>query len=204
MSTLVQDTRFALRTLGRSKITTVTAVAAIAIGIGAATVMFSVVNPLLARPFRFPELDRIAAIYMHHPTQGVLYNELSPADFIDIQRQSKSFESIAAYGPWEVNVAGDDGAEIVQGLRVTPEFFRVTGTPAALGRVFGEMEAGQQVVVISDRLWRRRFGGERWALGHALSLDGEPYTVIGVMPATFDYPSGAELWAPLPLTPKQA
>ncbi len=203
MQTLARDVRYALRTLLRTPSFTAIAVLTLALGIGANSAIFSVVDGVLLQPLAYEDADRLVAVFedSRSPT--------SPANFLDWKGQTQLFEDATAAHPWAPVLRGRDRPEQLQGLRASPELFRLLGASAALGRTYSETQEGVdpgRVVVLGHEIWQRRFGGERELLGQTLSLDGEDYTVIGIMPAGFEFPpfwaTEAELWAPLVFDPE--
>ena len=179
---------------------TVIAVLALGLGIGANTAIFSVINAVLLRPLPYRDPGKLVTV-LHDGS-----NPVAPANFLDLAKQSQSFSSMAAAQWWEPNLTGRDQPEHLHGLQLTAEMFKLLGVNAKLGRTFetGEDKTGSDhVVVLSDRLWQRRFGGDQTVIGQQLTFDGESYTVIGVMPAEFQFApfwaTRAELWTPLNL-----
>jgi len=206
---LVHDARFAYRTLRRQKGWTAVAVLTLALGIGANTAVFSVVNALLLHPLPYPDADRMVIIYQE-PTRGnntgmqVLVNP--NADVVRAWREgARSFDAIEAYTTADRALRTVDGASVtLQTGSVLPSFPAFTGQRPLLGRVFTEAEiAGARVAMISEPFWRVRYGADPGILGKSITLDREPYTVIGVMPAAFRLPrrtdATTDVWLPLDL-----
>ena len=201
---LWQDVSYAVRTIGRSPGFTVATVLTLALAIGANTAVFSVVNSVLLAPLPFPDPDRLVAL--REMSRNGDPTNTSFTTYVD-WKQSQTFEHIAAFRSWGPTLAGESGAERLTGLRVSESFFRVVGVSPAIGRGFLPEEDrgdGDRTVVLSHGLWQRRFGGTPDVLGTAITLNGAPRTVVGVMPANFlslvseqAYGSQAELWAPL-------
>ena len=206
MGTLVQDVRFGLRALRKNPGLTAVAVIALALGIGANTVMFSSVEACILRPFAFKDLDRAMAVWETAPKQDENHIGPAPANFLDWRRwnqQARAFDMLAAFHGWDVNLTGSGLAERVEGSQVTSDFFPLLGIAPQLGRSIasGDFTPGRNsVIVLSYRFWQRRLGGDRSVVGRSLLLNGARATVIGVMPSDFDFPVGADLWAPLDLT----
>ena len=197
-STIFRDLQFGWRSMIRAF--TLTALVALALGIGGTTAIFSVVNAVLVKPLPLGDPDRVVAI-LHHRN-----NPVAPANFIDWRRQSTSFERVGAAEYWSPNITGEGTPEKVQGLRLTTDALTLAGVRPALGRLFayGEDEPGREYeAVLSWGFWQRRFGGDRGILGRAIELDGHAYTVVGIMPPNFDFPlfwaHDVQLWAPLAL-----
>ena len=206
MGTLIQDVRFGLRTLAKNPGLTAVAVMALALGIGANTVIFSNVNAMLLRPFALKELDRAVAVWETVPKQDASRISAAPANFRDWVEQSAAFELLAASHGWDVNLTGSGLSERVAGVQVTRDFFALLGIAPQLGRTFaaGDLEADRSsVVVLSSGFWQRHLGADPAIVGKNLLLNGAKFTVIGIMPADFDYPVGAEAWSPLDMTPAQ-
>jgi putative ABC transport system permease protein len=202
LSTILQDLSFAVRQFRRSPVFVVTAVLTLALGIGATTAIFSLVDGILLRPLPFPHADRLVGISTLEFPPEVSPTNLSAAnplltsypDFFDWRRQNRSFESLASYdeiGRLFSKANGED-AEVIEGGRVSAEFFSTIGVPPALGRCFTAEEElpGHRVAILSHELWVKDFGASPEAIGQTVKISDEPYTVIGVMPNGFHYPIG--------------
>ena len=200
MSDLIQDLRFAVRQLLKNPGFTAAAVLTLALGIGANTAIFSVVNAVLLRPLPYEEPDRLVHVHSvseHGPAT------VSPPDFVDFREQSRSFEALAAFHRRSFTISGDAPAERVAGARVSADFFRVLGVQPERGRWLApddEVLDRHRVVVVSQAFWQRRLGGDPAVLGRDLRVDGEPYMIVGVAPGGFDYEPEAQLWVPLAFT----
>ncbi|HTM27290.1 MAG TPA: ABC transporter permease [Vicinamibacterales bacterium] len=195
MTGLRQDVRFAARVLRRSPGFTLTAIVLLALGIGANGAIFSLLDAALLRPLPFREPDRLAMLWERSP--NFPHNRVSPLNFLDWSEQQRTFASIAAVAGGSRTLTGlTAAAERIPGQSVTTRFFDVLGVGAIAGRTFDPDDArtNPHVVVISDRLWRSRFGREPGIVGRPLVLDGEPFTVIGVVPAEFQILFRADLW----------
>jgi len=206
MVTLLQDLKYGLRMLAKDPGFTAVAVIALALGIGANTSIFSGVNGMLLHPFAFKHLDRIVAVRETVQKQNENHIKAAPANFRDWKEQSKGFDMLAAGHGWDVNLTGAGVAERVEGYQVTADFFPLLGMPPQFGRgiTAGDFEAGHtSVVVLSYGFWQRHLGADRGIVGKSLHLNGQEFTVIGVMPADFEYPVGGEAWAPLDLSAAQ-
>jgi len=195
MDSLRTDFRLALRILLKKPGYSAVAVIALAIGIGANTAVFSMVDALVLRPLAFEDLDRLVMIWGTHPQNGDRNNVLA-ADFLDWKKNNTTFENVAAYRWWDVNLTGSGDPERVQGFRVTISFFDTLGVKPLLGRAFDSTEAvpGHNVAILNHGFWNRRFAGDPNIVGQSLVLNGERFTVIGVMPKDVDWPVAAELW----------
>ena len=207
MGNLGSDIRYAFRSLVKRPTLTVIAIVTLAIGIGANTAIFSFINALLLRPLPFPDLDRIVAVWEKIPSRGVERNEVTVADYLDWRTQNKTFEQLGIYTWWSTNLSGDGNPERVQGYRVTPNFFDVVGVKPILGRGFSseENQPGKDgVALLTYGLWQRRFGADPNIVNKTIATNGLKRTVIGVMPPDFSFPKGAEIFAPLTITPEMA
>jgi hypothetical protein len=195
------------RRLRRSPGLTRAAVATLALGVGAAGAVFAVVDAVLLRPLPYGDASRLVAVFANERLQNASRNPTSPADFLEWRRSSRTLERLTAARPWSPVLSGRGHPEELPGLEASPELFDLLGVPPALGAVF-HGSADEQQVVLSDAVWRRRFGGDPGIVGQSLVLDGQAYTVAGVMPAGFRFPpfwaTEAELWAPLVLGAEQA
>ena len=206
MGTLMQDLKFGLRMLAKNPDFSAVAVLTLALGIGANTAIFSSVNAMLLRPFAFKDLDRIVVVWEAAPKQDERHISASPANFRDWREQTKTFDLLAAHHGWSVNLTGAGLAERVEGYQVTSDFFSALGMPAQLGRTIGagDFQSGYtKVVNLSRGFWEEKLGADPMIIGKTLLLDGEKFTVIGVMPPDFDFPVGAKAWAPLDFNPTE-
>jgi putative ABC transport system permease protein len=203
---LLSDFRFSLRLLRRNPGFSAAAIVVLALGIGANTAIFSVVNAVLLRPLPFDDPSRIMQVWHVPPPKsfpGMTMFSVSPANYLDWQRQSSSFEQMAAYGFRSFTVGGSDRPEAIQAGTVASDFFPLLRVQPLLGRTFtaDEDRPGQgHVVILGYNLWRDHFASDRNIVGHNILLDGETYSVVGVMPETFRFPSWAKLWVPLAWT----
>jgi putative ABC transport system permease protein len=202
MDALLLDLRTAFRSLSRTRFLTAAAVVALALGVGASAGIFAFLDKLVLRPFSFP-LDRLAMV-----TESSVISdrhEVSAGLLEDWRAQTRTFEHLSGYLWWTTNLTGLQEPEHLLGYRVTPDLFETLGVRPALGRAFeaGEDQPGRShVTVLSHELWQRRFGGDRNVLGRAAVLDGESYTVVGVMPPEVNFPKAVQLWVPLVITPR--
>ena len=200
---MLQDLRFAVRTLLRSPGFTLTAALTLALGIGATSLMFSVVNAVLLRPLPYADQERLMLVFnvnTNAPDANMM--RVTPLDFDDYRARSQTFESMAAHIGTGFTFGGPGEPELVIGQMVTPDFFRVLGVQPALGRSFRaeEFSPGREnAMLLSQRLWRRRFGGDPSVVGTQVNVNGRVFTIAGVMPAGFEYFGRRyELWTPLP------
>ncbi len=189
-----RDSHYAVRMLRRSPAFTIAAVLTLALGIGANTAIFSVIDAALLRPLPYPQPDRVVMLYGRAQAQE--NDDLSPATFLDFHRQSRALD-LAGYHQSPFNVTGQDRPERIRGAVVTPDFFGVLGVQAQLGRTLTpelDKPGAPRAVVLSYALWQRRYGASPEVLGRQILIDGEPRTVVGVMPQFFQYPAESELW----------
>src|SRR5262245_865466 len=205
MDAILNDIRYAIRNLIKRPAFTLIAVVTLGIGIGANTAIFSSIYSLLLKPLAFPELDRVVTIWDKNPSRGVRHNEVTMANYLDWRAQTQSFEQLALYRWLSANLTGGDKPERVQGFLVTANFIDVTGVRPILGRNFTEEEnqpGKSKVAIISYSLWQRRFAGDPNILNKTIAINNFPCSVLGVMPEHFNFPKGAEVYAPLELTPQ--
>lgn len=200
MEALLQDIRYALRRLRKSPAFSAVAVLTFALGIGANTAMFSVINAVLLRPLPYPDSDNLVQIYETDTSRGTTKGPVSAYNFADWQKQASVFEGMSAYGFDSFSYRSGNLAERMSGVTVTPDFFRVLGVAPALGRNFQANEDAPgkpHSAILSYGAWHRRFGGDRDIVGRSITINGEPCTIIGVMPANFSgFPNPTtEIWA---------
>jgi len=197
MEALIQDIGYSLRRLRKGPGFALVAVATLALGIGANAAIFSAVNAVLLRPLPYPEPGRLMVV--NHVWKGQP-TVVSPQNFLDFQKEAKSFEALAVYDRGGATLTGRGEPVQVPTGETSVAFFDVLRVSPALGRFFrpGENDPGQhRVVVLSQGLWRERLGGDPGAVGQDLVLDGVPHRIIGVAPSGFDFPRGRSLWLPL-------
>jgi len=207
MDTFPQDIRYAIRRILKSPAFSALVVLTLALGIGANTAIFSVVDAVLLRPLPYPEPGSLVTIFHRYPSLD-LDASVSAGGFRDYRDRTHSFSGVAVEAGWGANLTSGDEPVRVVGSRVSAQWFTVLGGTATKGRTFTEGEdvpGNNHVVVLSDALWRRQFGGDPAIIGRAISMNAEPYTVIGIMPPEFrDFHHRlAEIWTPLALTPDQ-
>lgn len=209
METLLKDLRFAGRTLIKSPGFAIVALLTLALGIGANSAIFSVVNAILLRPLAYKNPEQLVLIN-HNYTKINLKASVSAFGYAHYRDNARSFESLAAVTGWAANLTGEGEPERLTGQAVSANFFQTLGTRAAKGRTFapGEDQEGKnRVLVLSDGFWQRRFGGDPNILNRTLALNGENYTVVGVMPETFQFGREVgmiiDLWRPIVFTPQQ-
>jgi putative ABC transport system permease protein len=203
MGNLLQDIRYGVRRLLKQPIITIVAIISLGLGIGANTSIFSVVNAVLLRPLPYQDSGRLVFVWETN-SQAIAalmniqnHNQVAAANYLDWTKQNQSFEGMAAIRFLNFNLTGGDRPERVPGAIVTQNLFSLLGVKASLGRTFLPEDAQperERVVVLSTGLWQRRFGGDQNVIGQKLSLNNESFSVIGVMPAEFQYPDEAQLW----------
>jgi predicted permease len=206
LENFLRDVRIGIRTLLRSPAFSVLAVLVMALCIGAATSLFTVMRSVLLRPLPFRDPDRLVMIYEHsrdpeNNAQGFNYIPVAPADYLDWRAQTHGFEDMAAWYYWPPNLTGEHGElpEMVQAGGGSWNLFPLLGVNAAIGRTFTESEdrPGANVVLLTWSLFQRRFGGDSSIVGRQIHLNGKPYTVVGVLPKWFIYPDAeVQLWVP--------
>ena len=216
MDQVIRDIRFALRGLAKKPAFTVIAVLTLALGIGANTAIFSVVNAVLLRPLAIKDPDRVMTFWHSAPSKGLQHMDLNDAMFAYYRGRTRTFESLAAFESGEFSLTGGGEPESVAGAIVTFDYFNVLGREPLHGRTFTAQEdtpGNNHVVLLSYGLWQRRFGGNPNIVGQTISVDNEPTTVVGIMPADFDFPDPAEranssghmqLWVPKGLDPQNS
>lgn len=196
---MTQDLRFGVRMLLKQPGFALLAVLTLALGIGANTAIFSVVYSVLMRPLPYAAPEKLMALYSMYPERDVFRSVISAPDFHDWRAQNQTFESMAAYIGSNYALSGGELPERLVGLNVSPNFFQVLGVNPLLGRAFApeeENDGRDRVAVLSYGLWQRRFGADPQLVGKSISLNGENYTVIGVMPQSFRF-APVELYRPL-------
>jgi putative ABC transport system permease protein len=206
VTTLLKDIAYATRILRRSPGFTMTAVLTLALGIGANTAIFSVVNATLLRPLPFPHPERIVAIQNQYKSIGLDSAAASVADYVDYRKQRHLFSEVAAVNTDDFNLTGVDRPERLQCGEATSGLFTVLGVQPVLGRVFTyeEDQPGRnQVVLLTEGLWKRRFGGDPNVLGRTIHLNDKPYTVVGIVPSILQWFAPLDAWIPTGFTPAQ-
>jgi predicted permease len=196
---LWQDLRYALRMLRKNSGFTLIAVLTLALGIGANTAIFSVVNAALLRRLSY-DTTRLVAVNTFNPQKEQRAGVVAPADFLDWQAQSQTFEHLTAYAGGGIRLKESERVESIPGVRVATNFFATFGVQPLLGRTFPNEEGfanGPPVMILSHRLWQQRYGGDPQVVGRTLKTDTGAVMVVGVMPADFEFPSYAQAWTPL-------
>ena len=205
MGALIQDIRYGVRMLARSPGFAAIAILTLALGIGANTAIFSLVNAILLRPLPFRQSQQLVVMFGH--TAQIRRTGISYADFEDWRKQNRSFAGLSLWQSQSVNLTGQERPERLRGSFVSANFFQLLGISPAMGRTFlpGEDEPGRdRVVVVNYSLWQNRFGGDRNFIGKHLILNGAEFTVVGILPANFDFPVDTdrdEIWMPITAYP---
>jgi putative ABC transport system permease protein len=215
---MLQEFRFALRNLIKTPGFTLVAVITVALAIAANTAVFSLVNALLIRPLPFKAPESLVLLFEKFSAQGLDQIPVSAPEYLDWEKQTRSYERIAAFNFANFNLTGGDMPERIQGATVTPSLFPLLGVSPIKGRVFNDTEFGEGndgVVMISERLWRRRFNSDPQLVGTQLSVNGRSFTVVGIMPANFEFPlplfgvqggtfaERADMWKPIAFTKQE-
>src|SRR5579871_3392270 len=204
---MLQDFRFALRTFLKSPGFTAVAILALALGIGANAALFSVINAVLLKPLPYAQPERLISIFETFLPAG--YGSVSAPNFLDWRKQNHTLDHLEAFSASSLNLQSHGEPERIPAVLATAGLFDMLGTQPILGRTFlpDEDQPGKpRVVVMSERLWRRRFGADPKLLGSTITLDGQAATVIGIMPASFQFPAGSltrNLWMPLQFSADQ-
>src|SRR5881398_859583 len=210
---MFKDLRFAFRQLLKQPAFTAIAVITVALAIGATTAVLSLVNGLLVRPLPYRQPQQLVLLLQHFKSQNLERIPVSPPEFKDYETRAHSFEKLGAFGYTNFNLANEDRPERIAGATVTAGVLPLLGVSSIKGRFFEAEECTlgrDDVVIISARLWQRRFNGDPQIIGTKLLLNGKSFTVVGVMPSTFDFPlqlfnlgnggqfrERAEIWKPL-------
>ena len=208
MESIFAEIRYGLRSLLKRPGATLIALVTLALGIGVNTAIFSAVDSILLRPLPLKEPERLVSVWEQTLSLGIQQNQAAPANSFDLRSQNGVFEDLGAYGPLDVNLTGDGEPERLDGQVVRANVFSILGVAPAIGRTFlpNEDQVGQEkVVVLSDALWQRRFNRDPSILNRNISLNGQSFTVVGVMPRGFFFPlRETELWVPWAMEPEQA
>jgi predicted permease len=214
LETTIQDVRYSLRAMRKNPGFFGIAALTLALGIGASTAVFSLVNTILLKPLPYPNANRVVMLWREGPLAGIGDMPWAPGEYSILARAATAFQNLGAFKKDSFNLRGASSPELLEGVRASAGFFPVLGVSPSLGRTFTAEEdqpGHDHVTVLSNRLWRSRFGGDAGIVGKTVDLNGYPYTVIGVMPATFtfpnqdgippllDLPKETQLWVPLAL-----
>jgi putative ABC transport system permease protein len=208
METFWQDIRYGVRTLYKNPAFTLIALVALTLGIGANTAIFSVVNTILLRPLAYNDPDQLVLINHNYPKIDLKASVSNPG-YVYYREHAQSFSNVAAIDGWRVNLTGEGEPERLQGAKTSANLFPMLGIGAGIGRVFAdeENEIGRDhVVVLSDSFWRRRYSADRNIVGKSITLNGDSYTVVGVMPPGFQFGREVgrviDVWSPISFAPQ--
>lgn len=208
LGTIWGDIRFAVRALTRRPLFAVTVILTVAVGIGANTSVFTLVDGLLFRPLPYEEATELVSLFEGNPVRGWSRVNASPANAWDWRERSRTLEDLALYYSQDFSLTGDGPPELLSGMRAMPNFFGLLGRNPVLGRGFSEEEVGSDrdgVVILTDGFWQRRFGGDRSALGSTIVLEGEPRVVVGILPPDFRFlDDSPDVFLPLDLVPAES
>ena len=207
MRTLGLEARYACRSILKRPAMSVIVVLTLALGLGANASIFSMFDALVLRPFTMPDVDRITLVSFTTPDDENRREALSPGNYLDLRKQTGAFDHLAAFEWWTANLVGRDEPETVQGFFVTADFFPVLGVQPVAGRAFlpeEETIGRHQRVVIGHGLWQRRFASDPAIVGQSIDVDGAQYEVVGIAPPGFEFPMGAQLWAPMTFSAEAA
>ncbi|MEO8361519.1 MAG: ABC transporter permease [Vicinamibacteria bacterium] len=203
----MNDIRYSLRSLARSKAFTIIAIFTLALCIGANSAIFSVVNAILLKPYPWPNSDRLVFVYNTYPLMGLVNAGTSIPDFLDRKAGVAGFEDGAMFNNQSFNLSSDGEPERLVGMRATPSLFTTLQAHPHLGRIFNDADAepaNDKVVILSYALWKNRFGANPSLIGQSIRLNTVPYTVVGVMPESFYFPAPRiQAWVPFAFTPAQ-
>src|SRR6266403_2796284 len=207
LHSVISDCRYGLRQLRKNPGFTAVVVLTLALGIGANTAIFSMVNALLLHPYNFRNLDSLVRVWEDRGIdEGYDARYIAPADADDLRSSNGIFEGLTTYSFQSFGLGTEGDVQPILGCRVSANFFDVLAVTPAAGRLFSaaeEQPGADQVAIVSYGSWQRRFGGDPRLLGKTISLNGRAYTIVGIMPKDFDYPVPVELWVPLALTPAE-
>src|SRR5579859_6258919 len=201
---LLADIRFGARMLTKAPGFTLIAVTALALGIGANTAVFSVFEGILLRPLPYPDAERVAVVYARFSPQGLDHGMMCMADYVDWKEAQKSFEDPTLYYNNRVDLTAPGDPEAINGSFVSAGFFSTLKASPLIGRAMqpgDDASSAPRVAVLSESLWRRHFGESRDILGKIIQLQNIAATVVGVMPASFQYPAESDVWINLPVVP---
>lgn len=207
MGSIIGDIRYTLRSIRKNPGLIAVAVISLGLGIGANVTIFSAVDVFMFRPLPYPEAERLLHVYSTVPERGWTHNSVSIPDYLDFREQSRTMDVATTYGR-DFNLSGGDRPERIDGERASWNYFQVLRVQPILGRTFGaeeEREGEHRVALLSNGLWRRRFGADPSVIDQSLQLDGESYSIVGVLPPRFQFYEGrTEIWTPIPITGEEA
>ncbi|HYP26940.1 MAG TPA: ABC transporter permease [Blastocatellia bacterium] len=213
MENLLQDIRYALRVLAKKPGFTIVALLTIAIGIGANTAIFSVLNAILLRPLPYADSERLVVLWDNFMVLDMVRIGAKPAELLDYQNENQVFDSVAGFNNVQFSLTGTGAAEHIIGSRVSPNLFSMLGAVPSLGRGFvgDDTQPGRDsIAILSHELWKRRFSSDEGVIGKSILLNGDSYNIVGVMPEGFQFPhqsfpfgERADIWMPLALNPEE-
>src|SRR5262245_14695297 len=196
METILKDLRYGARMLLKSPAFTIVALITLALGIGANTAIFSIVNAIVFRPLPYAHQEQLVGIWTRDLQRPDSQYPVALAVFRDWQQQARTLSGFASYGFNRFHVSGNEGLDETRGAFVSTNFFELLGVTPTVGRTLQPTDEHERVVVLSDALWHRRFNGDTNAIGKTINLNAETYTIIGVMPPSFRFPTpDIELWS---------
>jgi len=205
---MLKDLRYGVRSLLKRPGLTAVALITLALGIGVNTAIFSAIDSVMLRPLPFKDPESLVAVWEHTTALGIAQNEFAPANYFDLRDQNQVFEDLGAFGPLSVNLTGEGEPEQLEGQLVTANVFKLLGVQPQLGRTFAsdeDQKGREYVAVLSDALWARRFNRDPKVINRNITLNGESFTIVGVMPPNFFFPEREiEIWVPWAMVPGQA
>ena len=199
MDRLWQDIRYGARLMLKFPGVTAAALLALALGTGVNTTLFSIVNAVLLEPLPFPQSEDLLQVWRTELPR-LQYGSASYPRYVDWRARNRAFAEMGAYSPAGLTMTGFEAPERLAGAQASASFFRTLGAPPIIGRYFLDEEdrpGGAKVIVIGERLWRNRFGGDDALIGSTLTIDGQPHTVIGIAPSVYTEMWRSEAWVPL-------
>jgi putative ABC transport system permease protein len=205
MYTFVKDVRYGWRGLWKRPLVTATVGLTLALGLGANAAIFNLIDRLILRPYPLEDPDSVVLLAESGPRLHDAKEAVSPANFFDWRAETRTLMFVSAFAWWDANLVERGEPERLPGFQVTSGFFEALRIRPALGRTFvrdDETFGRHRVAILSDVLWRRRFGADPSVVGRAVVLDGEPFQIVGVMPPRFSFPDGSQIWAPIAFDPK--
>ena len=206
MTDILMDLRYAARSIAGQPSYALAVALTLALGLGLNATVFGMMDALLLRPFQFADYERLVVLF-ETPDRTADREPVAPATYLDWRRELRSVERLTSWEGWGPTLSGRTEPERLQGFRVSPGFFEILGIRPQIGRSFqpADEQAGhERSVIVGDGLWKRRLGSAPQAVGTQLLLDGIPHTIVGIAPPDFDFPVGAEIWAPLAFTADRA
>lgn len=207
MSDVFKEIQYSFRALLKRPLLTLTITTTLALGLGANAAIFNLIDRLVLRPYPLDDPDSVVLLTETAPNLEFRKEAVSPANFYDWRAEAHTLDFLSAYAWWDANLVDRGDPERLPGFRITSGFFEALSVRPVLGRTFvrdDETFGRHHVAIISDALWKRRFGADPSVIGRSVILDGEPHTIIGVMPPRFAFPDGSQIWAPVSFDPKSA